>query len=254
MSDINIEVADGSSVKLKTAGTYCDRDIVVTASVSGTLLAKIVNKSITEITANDLQGITALGDYIFCRCRNLSSVSLNQRVTYISTCTFSECTGLTSVRIPSSVTYMGSSVFEQCTALIRVYIDDLAAWCNITFVDGNSNPLTPKGGDLYLNDEHITNLIIPSDVVTVKSNVFYHCLGLRSVTFSEGVENIAANAFRSCTNIATVTFNGTLSAIESTAFANCTGITDIYVPWAEGAVANAPWGATNATIHYNSEV
>jgi hypothetical protein len=23
------------------------------------------------------------------------------------------------------------------------------------------------------------------------------------------------------------------------------------VPWAEGAVANAPWGATNATINYN---
>lgn len=26
----------------------------------------------------------------------------------------------------------------------------------------------------------------------------------------------------------------------------------IYVPWAEGEVANAPWGATNATIHYNT--
>lgn len=23
------------------------------------------------------------------------------------------------------------------------------------------------------------------------------------------------------------------------------------VPWAEGAVTNAPWGATNATINYN---
>ena len=37
----------------------------------------------------------------------------------------------------------------------------------------------------------------------------------------------------------------------SSAFDGCTNLTDIKVPWAEGAVANAPWGATNATITYN---
>ena len=31
----------------------------------------------------------------------------------------------------------------------------------------------------------------------------------------------------------------------------CTNLTTINVPWAEGAVAGAPWGATNATINYN---
>jgi len=36
-------------------------------------------------------------------------------------------------------------------------------------------------------------------------------------------------------------------------FKNCTGITDIYVPWTEGAVNSAPWGATNATIHYETQ-
>lgn len=34
MSEINITVNAGSSVKLKTAGKYCDRDIVVTAEGS----------------------------------------------------------------------------------------------------------------------------------------------------------------------------------------------------------------------------
>lgn len=36
-------------------------------------------------------------------------------------------------------------------------------------------------------------------------------------------------------------------------FKSCTGITDIYVPWMEGAVNSAPWGATNATIHYETQ-
>ena len=34
MSEFNIEVAGGSSVRLPTAGKYCDRDIVVTATGS----------------------------------------------------------------------------------------------------------------------------------------------------------------------------------------------------------------------------
>ena len=29
-------------------------------------------------------------------------------------------------------------------------------------------------------------------------------------------------------------------------------VEDIYVPWSRGAVANAPWGAEDATIQYNS--
>lgn len=37
------------------------------------------------------------------------------------------------------------------------------------------------------------------------------------------------------------------------AFNKCTNLTDIYVPWAEGDVGGAPWGATNATIHYGGE-
>ena len=39
--------------------------------------------------------------------------------------------------------------------------------------------------------------------------------------------------------------------IEDYAFKNCTALTTINVPWSEGEVASAPWGATNATINYN---
>jgi len=48
-----------------------------------------------------------------------------------------------------------------------------------------------------------------------------------------------------------LTFEGTPSFIASNAFSNCTKLRTINVPWAEGKVANAPWGATKATINYN---
>ena len=47
-----------------------------------------------------------------------------------------------------------------------------------------------------------------------------------------------------------ITFEGTPKSIDSTAFYKCTNLTTINVPWKENAVANAPWGATNATINY----
>lgn len=48
-----------------------------------------------------------------------------------------------------------------------------------------------------------------------------------------------------------MTDKGTPTNLTSEAFKNCTNITTINVPWSEGAVANAPWGATNATINYD---
>lgn len=56
-------------------------------------------------------------------------------------------------------------------------------------------------------------------------------------------------------NIASLTqiiINSTPSLIEKNAFRKTSRLADIYVPWSEGEVAGAPWGATNATIHYNT--
>jgi hypothetical protein len=50
--------------------------------------------------------------------------------------------------------------------------------------------------------------------------------------------------------LVSLTFEGTPESIANAAFVACDNLTTINVPWAEGAVANAPWGATNATITY----
>lgn len=84
---------------------------------------------------------------------------------------------------------------------------------------------------------------------------FQECLNLEgNIVFNENLTYIYANAFDS-TAINSITFKNNvdkLPSITSTAFSYCNFLTDIYCPWAEGAVENAPWGATNATIHYNT--
>ena len=54
-----------------------------------------------------------------------------------------------------------------------------------------------------------------------------------------------------CLSLNTVVFTGTPRFIYDTAFDGCKMLTTINVPWSEGEVAGAPWGAPNATINYN---
>ena len=65
------------------------------------------------------------------------------------------------------------------------------------------------------------------------------------------LQTIKSNAFYACSGLTEITFEGTPKTIFGNVFSNCKNLATINVPWAQGAVANAPWGATNATINYN---
>lgn len=93
---------------------------------------------------------------------------------------------------------------------------------------------------------------IPDGVTSIGGTSFQNCQNLITISIPNSVTSIGFWAFNSCLNLTTVIFKGTPTDIYSNAFSTCDKITNIYVPWAEGAVAGAPWGATNATIHYNT--
>ena len=79
-----------------------------------------------------------------------------------------------------------------------------------------------------------------------------YCDGLVSMSIHSGINTINSAAFGKCGGLTSVTFEGKPSgSMAKNIFQGCINLTEIKVPWAEGAVANAPWGATNATITYN---
>lgn len=73
---------------------------------------------------------------------------------------------------------------------------------------------------------------------------------LTSFTIPTNCVMIQDKAFSGDTSLTSVTFVGQPTSIHRTAFQGCAALTNMYVPWAEGAVDGAPWGATNSTIHY----
>lgn len=101
----------------------------------------------------------------------------------------------------------------------------------------------------YCKNLALTSL--PEGLTSMGNSAFSNCTNLALTSLPESLISIGNYAFYSCTSLTSITFKGTPSSIMSAAFSGCTNLTDIKVPWAEGAVANAPWGATNATITYN---
>lgn len=84
----------------------------------------------------------------------------------------------------------------------------------------------------------------------IRDGAFSDCTNLALTTLPSGITNIGDGAFSNCSSLVSLTFEGTPESIGDSVFAGCNNLTTINVPWAEGAVANAPWGATNATINY----
>ena len=112
----------------------------------------------------------------------------------------------------------------------NVYITDLEAWCNITFSDHLSNPLS-NGANLYLNDEMVTNLVIPDSVSIIKESAFFNCKSLMNVTIPKSVSYIARWAFYGCQKLISVVIPDNVDAINYGAFGGCTSLEDITLPF-----------------------
>lgn len=95
----------------------------------------VIGAGVTHIGQRDFQSHTALQDvtfeegctleairdYAFDGCTSLTSITLPEGLTTITSYAFYN-TGLTSVTIPSSVTSIGNGAFDNCTALASVTI------------------------------------------------------------------------------------------------------------------------------------
>ena len=92
---------------------------------------------------------------------------------------------------------------------------------------------------------------IPDSVTEIGTLAFCGCEKIENLTISKNIETIWRRAFYNCTALTEVVFRGTPTEFDETTFENCSALTSIKVPWSEGAVSGAPWGATNATITYD---
>ena len=98
--------------------------------------------------------------------------------------------------------------------------------------------------------KYIEKVELPEGISNINGYAFANCRFLQEIQIPKSVEVIRLDCFRD-SGLRSVTFKGTPSLLDQNAFGGCSDLTTINVPWSEGEVENAPWGATNATINYN---
>ena len=181
---------------------------------------------LTSIEIGD--SVTSIGESAFSHCSSLTSLELPEGITAINKNTFYDCVNLKSIRIPSTVTTIKDDAFYNCNNLSDVYIEDIAAWCNISFDNYYINPLY-YADKLYLNDTLITELVIPESVTKIKDYAFMRCQSITSVEIPNSVTKIGQSAFSECVNLKTVTLPTGITAISDNCFKG-TGISNIKIP------------------------
>jgi hypothetical protein len=142
---------------------------------------------------------SSLGSNIFSNCTSLSSVTLGNRVTTITTSMFQSCTSLTSFAIPSTVSTIGTVAF---------------------------------------NNTGLTSITIPNTVNSIGDSVFRGIPTLTSATFENGTafSSLGTNIFNNCTSLASVTLGNRVTTIADSMFQSCTSLTSFTIPSTVSAI------------------
>ena len=195
--------------------------------------------------------VTSIGNWAFDSCSGLTSVTIPNCVTTIGAKAFQACTGLTSVTIPNSVTSIDNGAFFGCSGLSSVHITDVVAWCRISFLGFESNPLY-CAHHLYMNGEEIKDLVIPNSVTTIGDHAFDGYTGLTSVTIPNSVTSIGNYAFYRCSGLPSITIPNSVTSIGIEAFYGCSGLTSVTIGNSVTTIGNSAFyrcsGLTSVTI------
>ena len=277
----SVTIGNGVTTIESQAFHYCESLTEVNIPDSVTTIGSSAFSSCSSLISVVIgNGVTTVGSGAFNYCSSLTSITIPDSVVSINT-EFYDCkrlttlivaegsekiseamvvckSQLTKVYIPSSVRAVEETAFPGCSSLKGVYITDVAAWCNINFASYTANPLH-YSRELYLNEEQVTDLVIPDGVNSVGDYAFYDGDSLKTITIPDSVTTVGDYAFAACsrlnyttydnakylgnqtnpylylaretsTSIETVTIHSDTKIIGHAAFQSCVNLTSVTIP------------------------
>ena len=182
-------------------------------------LPQLVDGTLTEITAADLEGITKIREYAFYNATSLQTLPpLPSTLIKIGERAFYYCENLEGeIYIPDSVYLIGNFAFQNCHKITNVRL--------------SQNPqLTALPDNMFYVCSLINNIVIPNNITVIGSYAFYYCTGLTNITLPNALTLINSSAFSGCENLANITLPDSLQQINSQAFRYCYSLTQLTIP------------------------
>ena len=180
-----------------------------------------------------------IGSQAFLGCESLSDLQLNEKLRTVSEHAFENCYFIETLTIPASVTQLKDGAFKNCTGLSSLTINGNLADCSrySTFETGKYESGWKCSADLSVFYNAGTNADdfkvtfgqgvkrIPAYLFAtgnpLEDNVYAH---VKTVVFSDTVEEIAPYAFYACYDLDNLKLTDNIATVGEYAFAYDTGL------------------------------
>ena len=165
--------------------------------------------------------VTAIEDYAFYNCANITKLSIPATVRSIGIAITSCCTILNDITVAEDNPYYDSR--DNCNAVINTATGELLAGCNKTTIPEG---VTAIGTEAMRGMFDLEGIILPSTLTRIGNRAFYYCKKLTGhLAIPEGVTEIETYAFYKCTGLTAISLPSTITTMGSCAFRECTNVT-----------------------------
>ena len=173
-------------------------------------------------------GAKNIGDYAFCSCENLTSITIPDSVEIIGRLSFHGCRSLTHINIPA--TFIGDYAFCGCENLQEVNLPEC---------------LLEVGEYAFGRCENLTEIKIPDKVINVYEGAFSDCKKLARVVMPTcvlervGYRIFHAKVFKNCESLTDIEWPLGAPYICPETFSGCKNLKRIKLP--EGIMNIHAW-------------
>ena len=135
--------------------------------------------------------VRTIGTGVFLTCKSLRSVTIPEGVTKVGDCLFLECEALEELSLPASLTDIGLQIAAETPWLAKQHEKDgayvIVNHCLLDAKGLTGSVTVPDGikricGGAFLENEGLTDVVVPASVEYIGTGAFYGCEELHSLT------------------------------------------------------------------------
>lgn len=165
--------------------------------------------------------VTAIEDYAFYNCANITKLSIPASVQSIGKAITSCCTILNEITVAENNPYYDSR--DNCNAVINTSTGELLAGCNKTTIPEG---VTAIGVEAMRGMFDLEGIVLPSTLTRIGNRAFYYCKKLTGhLAIPEGVTEVETYAFYKCTGLTAISLPSTITTLGTCAFRECSNVT-----------------------------
>ena len=228
-----------TSISKDESGIVAVGDYLFVVSDKKTVLAAYIGDD-TELTLPSAPGggEYEIGNNIFKYNKSITSVIIPEGVTAIGDYAFFQCNNLTEVSLPNSLISIGYRSFAVTKVKSIIMGDNVISIGNEAFLNSRleeirlSSNLKTIGWKAFYGCDKLTSIDIPAGVTEIGDEAFSTCSSIVSFVIPDGITRIGKDFLRGCSSLTSVVIPSSVTYIDE-AFYSCKSLKTIYYKGSE---------------------